>query len=769
MAALPAPADKPPPEPEPALPAAPPATAEPAWRGPSRVAAGLLAAVTGLVALSALAVAYVEPPLAPVVAPVAVILGAIALWGASRIDLVRFRARLDALSGEKEELAARLERSADTAWELRESEERYRSLIDAQGDLVVHRDAGGRVTFVNPAFLKAFAAEAPDVVGKPLSLAPIEEALQRDRDAPAGDVEARDLKLMTRTGPRWFAWVDIRIRDDAGVLGPVYSVARDITARKEVELALVEARKKAEAASQAKSRFLATVSHEFRTPLNGILGLTGLLLETRLTPVQETYAKGIQSSGDALLGLIDDMLDFSKIEAGRFDLRPESTDLEALLHEIVELLSSRAHAKGIDIVADLDPTIPARVSVDTTRLRQVLVNLVGNAVKFTGRGGVTLAAGVEQIEDGTATVAFSVTDSGPGIAPEDSERLFEEFERADSSPNRQHGGAGLGLAISRRIVRRMGSDLTLEARENGGSVFRFRLDLSVEAPARPSGRSLRGRRVLVVMPEGAEPPALVHALALAGAEAREVATVNADAALAGAAAAAALPYDAVLVDRRVVSEPSAALARIREAAGRPVGTAVLIEPGGRHEIDGLRRAGFDAYLVRPIRRSSLVRIVDELVAAPGNFHMDPGDARIRPAESPRPASPTLDVLLAEDNEISALLARAVVEGLGHSVTEVQDGAAAVAAVTSRPNPFAAILMDLHMPGLDGLAAARAIRAHEAETGGPAAVIVALTADVLPETRVAARAAGIDSILDKPVSPDSLRRLLAELTETRRTR
>jgi len=532
-----------------------------------------------------------------------------------------------------------------------------------------------------------------------------------------------------------------------------------------VELALVEAREKAEAASQAKSRFLATVSHEFRTPLNGILGLTGLLLETRLTPVQETYARGIRSSGDALLGLIEDMLDFSKIEAERFDLRPEPADLETLLHEIVELLAARAHAKGIDIVADVDPAIPALVSVDTTRLRQVLVNLVGNGVKFTSDGGVTLAARLEGSANRTAHILFSVSDSGPGIAPEDAERLFGEFEQADNAPNRQHGGAGLGLAISRRIVRRMGSDLTVAPRAGGGSVFRFVLDLPVEAGERQPLPRLDSRRVLVVMPEGAEPPALVRGLQAAGAEARAVATVNAAAGLAGAAVAAGLPYDAVLIDRRLASDPPVTLARVREAAGGTVAAVVLIEPAGREEIDTLRAIGFDAYLVRPVRRASLLRIVSELAAAPGDFHVDPEDARGRAAELPRPAGASLDVLLAEDNEISALLARAVVEGLGHSVTEVRNGSAAVAAVTARSDAFGAILLDLHMPGLDGLAAARAIRAHEAEAGKPRAAIVALTADVLPETQAEAREAGIDSILEKPVSPDYLRRLLSELTGT----
>ena len=671
---------------------------------------------------------------------------------------------------EKEELAARLERSADTAWELRESEERYRSLIDAQGDLVVHRDAGGRVTFVNPAFLKAFAAEAPDVVGKPLSLAPIEEARQRDRDAPAGDVEARDLKLMTRTGPRWFAWVDIRIRDDAGALGPVYSVARDITARKEVELALVEARKKAEAASQAKSRFLATVSHEFRTPLNGILGLTGLLLETRLTPVQETYAQGIRSSGDALLGLIDDMLDFSKIEAGRFDLRPESTDLEALLHEIVELLSSRAHAKGIDIVADLDPAIPALVSVDTTRLRQVLVNLVGNAVKFTGRGGVTLAAGVEQIEDGMATVAFSVTDSGPGIAPEDSERLFERVRagrlRAEPPARRRRPGAGDQPADRSPHGQR----------SHPGAARKRRLGLSL--PPRPAGRGAGS-------PVGPEPPRPSRSSGDAGGSGTAGPRPRAGGRRRRGARGChrqrrrgacrrgggrALPYDAVLVDRRVVSDAVGGAGADSRGGG----------PARRgRRADRARRTPRDRRPA-PGRLRCLSGPADQAVVAGQNRRRTGRSAGQLPHRSGGcPDSPAEIAATGVADARRAARRRQRDQRpprprrgrrprpFGHRGPGRRGGGGGGDLAAGRP--FAAILMDLHMPGLDGLAAARAIRAHEAETGGPAAAIVALTADVLPETRAAARAAGIDSILDKPVSPDSLRRLLAELTETRRTR
>lgn len=624
---------------------------------PHRVVAGLFAAAAGIGVLVAAAIVWVQPTLAPVIGPAVVLVGAIALRGAAKADEKRIAGDLTRLADENRRLAEQVEQLSDVAWELHESDERYRSLT--------------------------------------------------------------------------------------------------------------EARQRAEAANQAKSRVLATVSHEFRTPLNGILGLAGLLMETPLTPDQETYARAVHSSGQALLALVDDMLDFSRIEAGRLELRPAPTDVEALLQEIAELLAARAHAKGIDIATDVDPALPAAVMVDAARLRQVLINLAGNGVKFTESGGVTLGAHVA--DDGKPDrvgLTFSVADTGPGIAPEEAERLFGEFEQSDSQLTRRHGGAGLGLAISRRIVRQMGGDLVVSPADGGGSLFRFRLDLAVAADRHRAGSEpggLAGRAVLIVAASGAEPPVLARHLIESGATARLAATANEAAAVIGAAAAAGQPHDVVLIEAGAAPDAATALSRIREAAGRRVPAAVLIEPGRRGDIEHLREAGFDAYLVRPVRRASLARIVGEIITGDGGFRVDPSDVRPPRMPPPRRANSTLCVLLAEDNEINALLARAVLEGLGHEVTEVRDGMAAVEAARSRAGGFDAILMDLHMPGLDGLAAVRAIRDHERSRSASPAAILALTADVLAETRAEARAAGVDAVLEKPMTPDSLRRALAEVT------
>ncbi len=718
--------------------------------------AGLLPTTAVVLLLSLLAVALVRPQATAVWLAIAVIASVAAGWVAALQP--RDRSRAAAAPSAAEKLQRENERLADLAWELRESEERYRSLIDAVGDVVIGRDADGRVTFVNPAFTTAFGLAPGDVLGRVLPLGP-----RRPRQQP--EPVAEDVRLETQAGPRWFSWVDIPVRDERGALGATYAVARDITARKQSEHALDEARQRAEAASDAKSRLLATVSHEFRTPLNGILGLSALLNESGLTADQQTYARAIQSSGEALLSLVDDMLDYSSIEAGRLDLRPEPCDLATLAQGIAELLAARAHERHLDLAVDVDPHLPP-VAVDAGRLRQILINLVGNGIKFTDEGGVSLAvAPALSAGDGKDRVGvrFAVADTGTGLAPDDIERLFGEFEQSDKTRHRRHGGAGLGLAISRRLVRTMGGDIEVSAEAGGGACFTFTLDLPVAGDATDNLPRLDGTRLMLVAPDRAEAAVVRRQLERAGADVRAESAVAAAAGLTGAAVAAGQPYHAVLVDSRVAGGGGggAALTRLREAAGERTPAIVILRPRERRAPEVLRQAGFDAYLVRPVRRASLLRIVDGIMRSPEDILRDPvDDAQAEPA-APAPGE-GLEVLIAEDNEVNALLTRAVMERLGHTVAEVRDGAAAVAAVGGRERPFGAILMDLHMPELDGLDATRAIRAMEAERGWLPTPILALTADVLPATRKTAEAAGITAVLAKPMTPDSLRRALAAL-------
>ncbi len=347
-------------------------------------------------------------------------------------------------------IALHNEALADRNWELQEAEQRARSLFESQGDLIVMRDPEGRITFVNDAYCQIAGLTREALIGSRFTFDILE---QGDSAIETDGTRIHDQKIATSSGPRWIAWREGLVRSDAGQPAELQCVGRDVTDRTETERALAEARDQADAANRAKSRFLAMASHEIRTPLNGIIGMSGLLLDTPLTPEQATYAKAVKTSGDALLALIEELLDYSKIEAGKIDLAQRPFALVSLIEDITELLAPRAQAKKLEIAAYVDERLPAEVIGDAARLRQVLLNLAGNAIKFTATGGVALI-----VEPGIwpGEISFLVRDTGIGIAPEARERIFREFEQADERIARSYGGTGLGLSISERIVRAHG-------------------------------------------------------------------------------------------------------------------------------------------------------------------------------------------------------------------------------------------------------------------------------------------------------------------------
>ena len=415
----------------------------------------------------------------------AVLTGAtIAACGALALMISRNRA----LADDVEQLELRLEDFSDRAWEIKEAEERAKSFLEAQGDMIVRRDPGGRITYVNDAYCAIAAQSRHDLVGTRRSLAVLE---QGDVAVRPDGTRVHDQKIACADGPRWIAWREAPVRADRSERTETQSVGRDVTDRVLAEHALAEARDQADAANRAKSRFLAMVSHEIRTPLNGILGMADLLLDTQVTPEQATYVKAVKASGDTLLSLIGEILDFSKIEAGRLDLDARPFALASLIEEMVELLAPRAQAKGIEIASFVDDRLPAEVVGDGPRLRQVLLNLAGNAVKFTERGGVAVVA-----EPGSRTgeITFAIRDTGVGIAPDAQARIFEEFEQADGGTTRRHGGTGLGLSISQRIVERMGGRITVESAPGAGSAFAFSVALPAVDSRAATARSPAARR-----------------------------------------------------------------------------------------------------------------------------------------------------------------------------------------------------------------------------------------------------------------------------------
>lgn len=660
----------------------------------------------------------------------------VAACGALALMVRRYRG----LRHEVQALEHRLEELADRNWELKEAAERGRSFLEALGDVIVRRDGTGRITYANEAFCRLAGRDENALIDSDFALAVL---AQGDMAALPDGTRVHDQKIATEDGGRWIAWREVAVR--SGERTEIQSVGRDVTDRAEAERALADARDQAEAANRAKSRFLAMVSHEIRTPLNGILGMAGLLRDTELTAEQATYVKAVSTSGETLLSLIEEILDFSKIEAGRLDLDARAFSLATLVEETVELLAPRAQAKGLEIASYLDQSLADLVVGDAARMRQVLLNLAGNAIKFTEAGGVALI-----VEPGTSPedVCFRVRDTGIGIAEDAQARIFEEFEQADAGANRRFGGTGLGLAISKRIVERMGGRITVESRVGEGATFSVAVPLPRATDAAQPGFTvpdLTDLSVLIVAPSAVGAPLLARRLGSWGARTCVVPDER--------VALAVLPerkWDAVIVDRAVGVEAARMLA---QATPRRI---VLITPSERHELDGLREAGFTGYLVKPVRAASLAARFSD---AADHFARD--DIEQESAEESR-GPKGLSILIAEDNDINALLARALLVRLGHQPTVTQNGAAAVEswlAAASAGTPYAMVLMDVHMPGVDGLEATRRIRALEDERGGHTPII-ALTANAFGEDREACLAAGMDGFLVKPLDREKLAEALA---------
>jgi PAS domain S-box-containing protein len=651
---------------------------------------------------------------------------------------------------------AELETLADRMWELQESEERFRGLIDALGDLVVHRDREGRIVYANKVFADLMHCEPRELGGRFLSDFGIEIGLVPDAAFADGEcLSSTDVAIDFPGNRRWYSWIELSVRDKTSDQISHRAIARDITARKRAESALINARERAEYASQAKSRFLATVSHEIRTPMNGIMGMAKLLADTNLSPEQQTYVGAVSTSASALLALIEDLLDYSKIEAGRFEIEPQAMSPRELVDNVVELLAAKAYAKGIGLGCHVEPDVPQMITSDPGRIRQVLLNLIGNAIKFTDAGGVMVV--VSRVGEGeSGNIRFLISDSGPGLAEGDRDRIFEEFEQVDGTSTRQHGGAGLGLAISKRIVMSMGGTISVNSEVGRGSEFCFEVPATdfIHSGMR-RGDLLAHRRCLIVSRNTVEAEAIALTIRAYGGIAETVNSVR-------QACQEAAPSDTLLIDATMEESDGRTLKRLRQSRHAGAEAITLIAPTDRGRLGDFRASGYATFLARPVRGETLLRVLLKAIASPttviGSIHADRGTRRSASARMPG-----LSILIAEDNDINAMLARATLLKAGHRVDVVGNGKAAADAVIGsvHRSRYDLVLMDLHMPVLDGLDAIALIRRHEELEGLSPIPIMVLSADSQEKTRHNVLARGATGFITKPVDPEVLVRVVSE--------
>jgi PAS domain S-box-containing protein len=690
-----------------------------------------------------------------------------------------FKAVFDAVTLVKLDLDALLKERTDAQLQVMEKEEHYRSLFQYSVDAIMLADKDGIID-CNEATLKIFKVrDKADLLGlQPWDLAPPTQPDGRNSLEIAR--ESRD-QVMEK-GVHRFEWVLQRSDGEAfpaevtlsklelGGKLIIQGVTRDITRRKKAEAEIKKAREEAEFANNAKSQFLANMSHEIRTPLNGILGMTDLLLMDSLTEEQRDRLMDIKNSGQSLMDIINEILDFSRIESGKLELDHAHFRLYEMVHRILRMLAVKAHEKKLELLCSVDYDIIDHLKGDPVRLRQVLINLIGNAIKFTHQGEVLLSIIKKHEADRTVTLEFSVSDTGVGIAPGKVDNLFEKFSQVDISTTRQYGGTGLGLAISQNLVHLMGGDVKVESTEGKGSRFFFEIafekwtDVKEKDVEKIPAFAHRNLKVLVVDDNDTNRKILQGVLehwniethtASNGAEALE----KLEASLSDTRS-----FDIIFLDYHMphmdgfeVVEKITAL-----FPGKKPKVLLLSSVNIKSSVRELQQIGVDRVLIKPLTREDIRRILHKLLEE--KPAATEAEKVTTPAVSAEPViEKKLTVLLAEDHPINRKLAERLLRLKGWEVVHAENGREAVEKF--RENEVDIILMDIQMPEVDGYEAAAQIRQWEAASGkGKRVPIIALTAHALADYREKSYAAGMDDYLTKPLNPDKLYSMVTRLTK-----